>query len=608
MARPPPVDSVPADAPSLANGRYAIASRIDAGGMSAVYRVWDRKLKVTRAMKVLLPEYARNQKIRGRFETEARTMARLEHPNLVRIYDVGIEAELPYLVMELVTGGSLQRWIDTYGAMPPRLAVEAALQLVTGLVVVHQAGVVHRDIKPHNVLVAEPGVCKLTDFGIAQLGDGGGSTKTGTTLGTQGYMAPEQRADAKSVDARADLYGVGATLWALLTGRPAHDVFLAVERDLASAPAYLHELLKHTTAYAREDRYADARELEAALRAALAQAPAGSGPGELVLDDTTDDSPIREVEDEIVEVLRRGGDSVTTPDVTATPVPVAPTAPSPVALPYYMPTPGRTRRSYSAPSESDAEPDWIARDEPSGADRSEEVIGMGLPVAREPTPPPPQGRSGAATPPPASTPAPAPTPAGAPTPTPAPPPKKLSTPPPPAPKADEEEGESSVLWVWLLGPVAGLLLGALLLVLLAGGWVSVTTSGVRAAEQSVIEHRGDVYDVLKQEEGAVQAFKQAGVDTTALEAGYLEFRDAREEPERERAARAFLALLVDETERSLAGESASPAQAEAAHSVRRIRSRVGAWDDAQASWEAACGGVGGRLVTALGLVRAPEPR
>jgi serine/threonine-protein kinase len=115
-------------------------------------------LKVARAMKVLLPEYARNQTIYRRFQSEARTMARFEHPHLVRIYDVGHEGGLPFLVMELVTGGTLQRWIEAHGRMPPRLAIEATLQLVDGLSVVHAAGIIHRDIKPHNVLLAESGI------------------------------------------------------------------------------------------------------------------------------------------------------------------------------------------------------------------------------------------------------------------------------------------------------------------------------------------------------------------------------------------------------------------------------------------------------------------
>jgi serine/threonine protein kinase len=598
-------EPVPEGAPTLAGGRYAIVSRIDAGGMSAVYRVWDRKLKVARALKVLLPEYARNERIHQRFESEARTMARLEHPNLVRIYDVGSEKELPYLVMELVTGGSLQRWIDTRGAMAPRLALEATLQLTAGLVAVHAAGVVHRDIKPHNVLVADPGVCKLTDFGIAHLGDNG-STKTGSTLGTQGYMAPEQRADAKSVDARADVYGVGATLWALLTGRPAHDVFLLVERSgLDQVPPYLRDLLKKTVAYARDERFPDASTLYEALRAALEQAPEDPGPAELPLDDTTDDVPIDPIEDEIAAILT--GDALVS--YAAEPgVSPPPSSSTPNPLPYYMPQVGRAKRSFSEAA-SDDEPDWIARDPAPSAGGSEEVIGAGVPVRSE------EEASASAEPEAASDPqdhaSPEPAEKEPPKPREAPRPKEPPKPPEPAATTSDasstaaEESEGSSLWVFLLAPIAGLLLGALVLVLGSGALVAGSASGIRAAETAAAEQRELVYRILAEEDGAVQRFKQAGIDTTELESRYLTFQDTKGEPARQQAAREYLSALDAEAERWLGPDAASPGQVEAAHAVRRIHARVVAWDDADRAWIDAGSGLGGRVAIGLGLVRPP---
>src|SRR5687767_12635717 len=129
--------ALPENAPSIGKGRYVLVARIGEGGMAGVYRAWDKKLKVWRAVKVLLPEFSRRKKVRARFESEAHTMARLEHDNLVRIYDVGDAGELPFLVMELVAGGTLQGWTRRNGPMPPRMAVEVTIQLAQGVLVAH---------------------------------------------------------------------------------------------------------------------------------------------------------------------------------------------------------------------------------------------------------------------------------------------------------------------------------------------------------------------------------------------------------------------------------------------------------------------------------------
>jgi serine/threonine protein kinase len=594
---------------SLGDGRYHLHSRIDAGGMAAVYRVHDHKLNVDRAMKVLMPEWARNPKIRQRFESEARTMARLEHPNLVRIYDVGVEADLPYLVMELVTGGSLQRWIEAHGAMPPRMAIEATCQLASALVAVHAAGVVHRDIKPHNVLIAEPGTCKLTDFGIAHLGEGG-STKTGTQLGTQGYMAPEQRADAKSVDGRADLYGVGATLYALLTGQPAHDVFLSVERNgLSELPRWTHDVIRNTVAYAKEERYRDAESLLEALHEALSTAPdAPALPRDFLVAMPAEGQPFDIEQDEIFQLLARG--DTRTPDHNSTPTPAA----SASALPYYMPKPTRARRSISEAPGDEAEPDWIAQSEPSSG-RFEAVIGANVPVRQTPV---------ASTPTRASTP-PRPTPvpparlAATPLPpthvpdpnlrlltpripTPAPPPTR----PTPAVVITEPEGDSNLL-VWLLAPVVVVLFGVLLLVLLAGGIVSMKSRSVNAAEHGALEQRELLYGTLIEEGGAVQLFKQAGVPTAALEESFLQFQDTKAEPARRDAALAYSDALDDEARRWLSAEGGTISQTEATHAARKIVAREQAVQDAEQVWVAAGSGLVAQVVIGLGFSKAPPP-
>ncbi len=265
----PGMDPTPAQGPpELIDGRYKLIKPIGQGGMAAVYLVWDQRLRAWRALKILLAEHARDPALRKRFEAEAQAMARLEHVNVVRVYDVALDGDLPYISMELVEGGSLDLWIKRNGAMPARLATEAILQVCDGIAAAHDEGIVHRDVKPHNILVDRKGMCKVTDFGIARMEDDGNLTLTGTVMGTLGFMAPEQRMDTKLVDARADVYSIGATLFSLLTGRKkVGDLFAAEEHelvDLGIARTVAPILLK-ATRYKREQRYDTVMELAQAL-------------------------------------------------------------------------------------------------------------------------------------------------------------------------------------------------------------------------------------------------------------------------------------------------------------------------------------------------------
>lgn len=337
MARSvPPLSS---EAPSLGDGRYVLVSRIGEGGMAAVYRCFDRKLRVWRAVKVLLPEHARRSTIRERFEREAHTMAPLEHPNLVRVYDVGQVAGLPFLVMELVDGGTLADWTARYGAMPPRLAVHVALQIVRALTAVHAHGVVHRDVKPKNVLVAPSGACKLTDFGIAQI-ETDGRTRPGAVLGTLEYMAPEQRIDARNVDARSDLYGVGATLWHLLRAEDRADLFFVATNEALAArvPEGLRPVLLRCVAYDREARIGSATELASAFEGVLRGLPADPpDTPPLWIDLSALEVPLTPGEQGELEGLLQNA------------------SPRPKPLPYYMPTSDPRR------NEVDDEPAWVDR-------------------------------------------------------------------------------------------------------------------------------------------------------------------------------------------------------------------------------------------------------
>lgn len=243
--------------------------------MAAVFQAYDHELRVWRAIKFLSPELAGQDRIRSRFSTEAQTMAAIEDPHIVRVYDVGVEGELPYIVMELATGGCPADWVAEHGPMPVHMALEVAIGVCKGLHAAHKRGITHRDVKPHNVLVDASGRCKVTDFGIAQAAESASLTRTGSVMGTMGFMAPEQRLDAKRTDHRADIYAVGATLFTLLTGQVAGDLFLASNHPewLATIPDVLHAPILKATAYDREDRYERVVDFALALTMAKRKLP-----------------------------------------------------------------------------------------------------------------------------------------------------------------------------------------------------------------------------------------------------------------------------------------------------------------------------------------------
>lgn len=198
--------------------RYRLLDKVGEGGMATVYQAEDTLLERVVAVKVLREQYASDPSFLARFKQEARAAAGLAHQNIVSVYDVGSDQGYHYIVMEYVEGASLKQLIAQGAPFPIPRAISLALQILAALGFAHQKGIVHRDIKPQNVMVTPDGQVKVTDFGIARAAASGQLTETGTVLGTVYYCSPEQ-AQGKAVTPASDLYSVGVVLYEMLTGR-----------------------------------------------------------------------------------------------------------------------------------------------------------------------------------------------------------------------------------------------------------------------------------------------------------------------------------------------------------------------------------------------------
>lgn len=282
-------------------GRFRIVEELGRGAMGVVYRAVDPLLERTVAIKTIpldLPE-AERAEFEERFQREAKSAGQLSHPNIVTIYDVGETEDAAYIAMEYLHGQSLKDILDQHGSLPLDLALDTAIQMIDALAFAHEHGIVHRDVKPGNVIVLEDrGAIKLTDFGIAHINAAQSETRAGVLVGSPRYMAPEQ-ITGKPVDGRTDVFSTGVVLYEMLTGQApftAPDLHMllyrivnetppSVSRLRPGVPVEIDRLLARCLAKQPNLRPASARELYLELKKVAAldvvKQPVGIGPKSL---------------------------------------------------------------------------------------------------------------------------------------------------------------------------------------------------------------------------------------------------------------------------------------------------------------------------------------
>lgn len=280
---PSAADLVP---PRWLAGRYRLVRLLARGGMAEVWEGHDDLLDRDVAVKVPLAHLSDQPAFEERFRREAVAAARLSHPNVVAVHDTGEDGGSSFIVMELVRGPSLRRVLDKRGSLGVDQSVAVADQVAAALGFAHRFGVVHRDVKPGNILVERDGLVKVVDFGIAKAVQDADLTGTGLTLGTARYLSPEQ-VDGRPVDGRSDLYALGAVLYEMLCGKPpfvADSALVVALQHLRQAPEPLSGLRQEIPSWLEavvlrslekrpEDRFASAEDLRRAMAAGEGRSP-----------------------------------------------------------------------------------------------------------------------------------------------------------------------------------------------------------------------------------------------------------------------------------------------------------------------------------------------
>ena len=297
------------------DGRYRVDTLIATGGMSGVYRGVDLRLDRPVALKIMDSRYAGDSHFLTRFQREARAVAKLKDPGLVAVYDQGIDGQHPFLVMELVEGGTLRELLVERGPMPPHAVAAVLGPVLGGLAVAHRHGLVHRDVKPENVLISDDGDVKIADFGLVRAIAEAKITSTSVILGTAAYLSPEQVSTGDASPA-SDVYAVGILTYELLTGdtpftgdtaltvayqRMDHDV-PPPSAVIGGVPTQFDELVRRATVRDPAGRYDDAGEMAAELEAIV---------DELGLPDFRVPAPRNSAERLSAQVHRAGPDAVT---------------------------------------------------------------------------------------------------------------------------------------------------------------------------------------------------------------------------------------------------------------------------------------------------------
>lgn len=271
---------------TLLQGRYRLGEKIASGGMGTVYRATDEKLGRTVAIKLLAANLADDAKFVERFRREARSAAGLRHPNIANVFDAGDEDDCHFIVMEVAEGRDLSRLLREEGPLSPERTVRIVGQICLALGHAHAAGIVHRDVKPANVIVDDDDGVKVTDFGIARAADESKLTMTGSVLGTAHYISPEQ-ASGKELGPSSDIYSLGIVTFETLTGalpftgeslmavamRHVSDEVPAPSTITASVPAALDDVVRRATRKEPRERFRDAQEMHDALAATVATSP-----------------------------------------------------------------------------------------------------------------------------------------------------------------------------------------------------------------------------------------------------------------------------------------------------------------------------------------------
>lgn len=220
--------------------RYNIIEKVGTGGMAYVYKAEDKILKRLVAIKVLKEQFIEDQEFSKKFEIEAQSAARLSHPNIVNVYDVGTDRIddriIHYIVMEYINGRTLKDLIREKGKLSTTEAVSYSKQIASALDLAHRNGIIHRDIKPQNIMINDEGMVKVTDFGIARISSSATITYTSSILGTVHYISPEQ-AKGSFIDYKSDIYSLGIVMYEMLTGRVPFDA----ENSVGIALAHIHE-------------------------------------------------------------------------------------------------------------------------------------------------------------------------------------------------------------------------------------------------------------------------------------------------------------------------------------------------------------------------------